>query len=541
MNIKKLLVFINYILLIYSCNGFQVEDYNQAIKALHHSDNLKSLNELTGSLAYLKITYTNDTTQEIIGIINTDLVGFSSKLIKYIHIKSLQYQHKSNLITLDNIINHINFANPKSTISIVSSNADKLGNIDSVTFKALFADYRTIISNIAKEPRIMYTREQLETFFYKYTPNNFLDDFAIQGNYFNFYTNIELDNWYIVGHVNGSTMNKLEPIPLKYVSDNLSLYYFFYKTQPGYKKNYFLISITTKKFSDRDIGSYLIYCFTENKCKIVGLITKFITSSDSSQLLSINLLNNKIASHVYYYYEKMTSTEIDSAALSKSIQISSTLPANYVNHHSISEQSSQPITYHDKLNCEDINHLGIYSIINGVKLIVLAIESNIEHAKSQGIYNIQGSFKYDGKITNFLFCHKGSVDLGDYLSNTIDKELNAFYPYKPSHLVRALKRRQHLDSSEENSTKKIKLPTFNCESINTIGQHLFNENITIIVTSIESYTDYSEINGIYHIGGMYLYKGETHNFSYCHKGSKEFDDYLSDNLQGLNAFYPMFS
>ena len=452
MNFKKIILLINLILMIYSCNAVIVDNYDQS---KYTSILNRDLKQIQKEITTITITEENNDTIHVNAFVNEYSVYYLKNLIKeYLNIKTIKYIYNNHFITMSNF--EKNFRNCSNAIySIVNKHRPpKKTKISSTVF----------IRNFQQE--LILTWIQQKEFnlgiFLKYLNDNNLGDLYI---YYPGYTFKEFDkfylgsylisnsDWYIMGKVKGAIDNEFKFIPVKDIDQDTYLYKLSSSFNPNRAK--FFISLNNLKFTSDDVGAYILYINDASQVKIFAQITEVHTIKDTTQILLLQLLNNSYLPFNKYTYNQYNQSPIAEGDLSKKpvTYETATLEESSLTRreHSNSEQhnprkrpntdyatleNSKRLNASDKyiilteFTCDNINKLGDYKF-NDVIIHVTNVDEQASGSLYLYIYNIKGNYDYGTTINqNFYSCHIGN----DFSNNKPfliinNKTGDGFYPY----------------------------------------------------------------------------------------------------------------
>ena len=456
MNFNNIIIPINLILMIYSCNAVIVDNYDQIYDQIKSNQKLlKSLQKIEKVITTITITDENDNIIHVNAFVNEFCVYFVRNLIKEnLNIKTITYVYNNHFITMSNfeeipvtpkiniIYSIFNKHSQERTINNFSS-LFVYPQIHNYTFKKM------ITKQFNQHTLSIYLNEnRLESisFYYPEKPNIVDSIFYLQS-----YKLTSSSNWYIIGKIKGAIDNKFKLIPLNYMDIDIYLYRLYGELSAG---NKLFISLNNVKFTSDDVGAYLIYKDIEGNLKIFAQITNVHKTKDNTQILFLQLLSNSYVPFNKYMYNQHSSSLIGEGDSSKQSVPYQTVPLEESpltgHEHSNSEQHNplkRPNTYYDspknsklprlgdnyeilsEFTCENINKFGYFKY-NDVIIHVTKIDEQAIASALLLTYNIQGDYTYGRINQEFYSCHNGN-EYSKKKPYLIINKINGsgFYPY----------------------------------------------------------------------------------------------------------------
>ena len=83
----------------------------------------------------------------------------------------------------------------------------------------------------------------------------------------------------------------------------------------------------------------------------------------------------------------------------------------------------------DNSICENINKVGKYLTSNNIIIKVTKKDEDTINATMKGYLNINGTYFYNNKTTEFTYCHRGNKYYGPFLNKQISESDDDFYLY----------------------------------------------------------------------------------------------------------------
>ena len=425
MNFNKIIMLINLILMIYSCNAVIVNNYDQS---KYTSKDYRDLEQIEKIITKITITDGNDNTIYVNAFVNEFTVYFIKNLIKEgLNIKRITYSYDNYLITMSNFETQISASKNSSIIYSIFNKHRPQNEIEN--FSTLFLSATTpfnlfkITHNIMLNPMTLsqyLNQERLGSIDLYYPGLNFNGDSII----FNLQSMLISDShWYIIGKIEGAIDNKFKLIPVTHIDRDIYLYKL--ESSAMTIKTIFFISLNNVKFGNDDVGAYLIYKTKYNNLRIFAQITAVHTTKDNTQILLLQLLKSQIIPYNKYTYTQYSSSPIEEKDSFKKLvtyENSTHEELSPGQDHSNSEQSRKRQNTVDaypenskrpkvgvnlKFTCDSINELGDYKFND--------IIIHVTHADKDGyasslllIYDIKGYYEYGTIKQNFYGCHIGN-------------------------------------------------------------------------------------------------------------------------------------
>ena len=423
MNFNKIIMLINLILMIYSCNAVIVNNYDQSNYTSKYYSDLEQIEKL---ITKITITDGNDNTIYVNAFVNEFTVYFIKNLIKEgLNIKRITYSYDNYLITMSNFETQISAPKNSSIIYSIFNKHRPQNEIEN--FSTLFLNPSFFSFNRKNKIRLdqrtlsLYlNQKRLGSIDLYYSGLNFKGD----TNIFDLQSKLISDShWYIIGKIEGAIDNKFKLIPVMHIDRDIYLY----KLETPYMaiKSKFFISLNNVKFGNDDVGAYLIYGTKYNNLRIFAQITAVHTTKDNTQILLLQVLNNRIIPYNKYTYTQYSSSPIEEKdSFKKLVTYENSTHEEFSpgQDHSNSEQSRKRQNTVDvypenskrpkvgvnlKFTCDSINELGDYKFND--------IIIHVTHADKDGyasslllIYDIKGYYEYGTIKQNFYGCHIGN-------------------------------------------------------------------------------------------------------------------------------------
>ena len=458
MNFNKIIIPINLILMIYSCNAVIVDNYDQIYDQIKYNEkSLESLQKIEKIITTITITDENDNTIHVNAFVNEDSVFFIRNLIKEdLNIKTITYSYNNHFITMSN------FEQNKSVRKIIyilysifkkDSPQRKIENFSSIFLtgsNTTFIFDQMFTSKFNQHTLSTYLNEnRLESIGFYYPEVKIKENFIFYLQSLNL---ISYLNWYIIGKIKGAIDNKFKLIPLKYIDRDISLYRLYCPELT--LKNKLFISLNNAKFTSDDVGAYLIYKTKHGDLKIFAQITDVHKTKDNNQILFLQLLTNSYKPYNTYIYKQYSSSPIEEGDLSKQLVPYETVTLEESSltgqEHSNSEQHNplkRPNTDYAspensklprsgenykillKFTCKNINELGDYKF-NDVIIHVTKIDNQDIASEMLVLYDIKGTYTYGRINREFYSCHNGNESSNNKPYLIINnKNGEGFYPY----------------------------------------------------------------------------------------------------------------
>ena len=443
MNFNKIIMFINLILMIYSCNAVIVHNYDQN-KYINKSSAI-NLEQIEKVITTITITDENDNTIYVNAFVNAFTIYFLRSLIKEkLNIKTITYSYDNNLITMSNIETNL-LAVKNNKIYTISNKHSPQSEIENLSTLFLNDTSQTYIFNNMNNTKFnlqtlsTYLNEKgLESIDLYYPYISFIKDdiFDLQSML------ISMPNWYIMAKINGTIDNKFKIIPVKVIDSHIYLYKLSNSIMTRTSKIF--MSLNNDRFTSDDVGAYLIYKTQKKHLKIFAQITGVHTTKDHTQILFLQLFyTGNIYHNMYAYYnqynsssmgegdsfkqpvpyehlthEELSLTGQDSEQPNPRKRLNSVnaYPENSQSHKTgenyeikVSKVSKTSVDYKilSEFTCPNINELGNYKFGN-IIIHVTQIDEQALGSSFLYIYNIKGNYDYGTTINqNFYSCHIG--------------------------------------------------------------------------------------------------------------------------------------
>ena len=452
------------LLILGKSNAFTVDDYNGAVESYKSNDKyLVSLNYLKQHTSTIEITFYDDQKKFINGFVNENSffvlnqLLLSGRLIELKPMKLINYIYDHKKITMDEIslLRRIKY----SAILSIKGDTANMKNLNE------FSDF-------------FYNRGQIQnSIFHKFeidgnidsVNRKFLDEhWGMWKDYFNS-TKIESSTkiklyltpmikdlrWFIIGKPNDKTVD--EVIPLDYINENLL--FISSKIEHTSEPN-FLMPVNGLKFTNSDIGAYLVACTPISPigkpCKFYGQIIKVMQTSQDKQMVVFRYIYSNLISTTEFLYKSRIrpiwdlvdpNREDDAIILPKgsggntslltgssSFEIDKIKPKTPTFSHKDEDRVDDDLHSKSKkhksnsfdknhlslhgLTCNQINKLGIHYLPQEVKINVYQITEDSELSMGLNVYNIRGVYLINGEIIKFNGCYESPY--GDYLVRSLD-------------------------------------------------------------------------------------------------------------------------
>ena len=258
------------------------------------------------------------------------------------------------------------------------------------------------------------------------------------------------DSWFIIGKPNDKDVD--EVIPLNYINKDFLL--ISHKID-NVKQNIFLMPVNGLKFSQSDIGAYLVKCkfisLNSFQCKFFGQITKIVNTGEEKQMVVWSFIYTQLFDENRFLFKSQILHTLDSIGpnrdqgvvivpkgtegetslsqgdslvgvdkIHQTILNSAHKDEDKLDHELPSTSKKQKLNSFDKTHlslfeytCEDINSLGKHNLNEDVTIYVNKIEDKVSMDSIFGVYNIEGIYIKNDEEIEFNGCYKS--DEGDYL------------------------------------------------------------------------------------------------------------------------------
>ena len=462
------MIFILFIFIFNRINAFVVDDYAGAVA--FSANKLNSLNDLKDHTALIEITYKNNTKQLVYGYVLDDAFFiltsylldknlFSVKQIKYL------YHHKI-------IMERVRVVNKLLKAKIVTGIL--LSDISDSTNKSLsdFADYfmgdhkiDDLVFQVPHKKKFLIHSHNFSEVNHELKQNNwglriedFIDPFKDTKSVEFYPSFMNVTSWYIIGKPNGESVEEIEPISLKYISDSIDLLAIKLNERSQRK---FLMGINGIKFQQYDLGAFLVNCkfifSTINKeCKFFGQINKIFKINEHRQTIVVE----SVLTHLFLKADKFNfQPQIVDPSMKEYEPHIGDFPITTKSSRQTSETTSKIISSDDKES----------KVLEG-ELYLKGQKHKSEHDSMEG--------------------------LGD--ESSFSKKKSKLNP----------------------AQNQISLGQYSCNQLNILGEHKLNPSLSIIVDEIEISNSSAEIIGKYYIKGTYIEKGEKFQFNLCYKSGE---------------------
>ncbi len=455
---NKFQMFVYIIVLIFGkSNAFVVVDYIGAVAKENYSSFSTHLSELKKHAVTIEIIFSSGEIEFVNGYAEGNSLFFLNTFLKYefiydpTFINQVIYVLDDKKIIMDNIL--ILKSVNKWNIIGITGDTDEFGKDSLSQFTPYFLSRDATKGSLFKNSLITGYLKEVNSFFI----NNHL------GKWVDYYEDSKLnikikvysnkiieDSWFIIGKPNGKDVD--EVIPLNYINKDFLL--ISHKLN-DVTQSTFLMPVNGLKFSQSDIGAYLVKCKYVSEvvfpCKFFGQMTKVVNIDKEKQMVIWSLIHTQLLFENKFLFKSRimhTLASIDpnrdqgvviepkgtegetflsqGDSLVGVDKIHQTIPRSphkdehTLDHELPSTSKKQKLNSFDKTHlalfgntCENINILGLHYLNEDVIIFVNKIEDKVSMDWLFGVYNIEGIYKKNDEETEFTQCYIS--DEGDYL------------------------------------------------------------------------------------------------------------------------------
>ena len=463
----KYLFHITLILFIFSkINAFVVDNYADAVASYRTTSKsthiLNLLNQLKEHIARIEIVYSDNQKQFVYGYVFKDVfIIMSSFLLEknLLKIKQIKYEYNHKPIMEDVILlnksHYRRFVcgtfqsdisdSKEDTLSKYGVNFVSFDHLNEPVFRVLYKSFlntRNSLSEVNSEFKKNLWGSNIGDFFDMYLVT---DNIAITHGPMN------QDSWFIIGKPNGEIAKELEPIPLKYISDDISAISVRFNDKVQQK---ILMFVSGVKFQNYDLGAILVNCdvnrMAGKECKFFGQITKIVTNDGHKQTIVVELIFQSLLRRAKFDFQRKivdpsmkqdelpiiaspittklsmqtgdtTSTSISSSNKGFKLDDPDYQKKTHILDHQSVEWLGDELDFQKKRikispaqkpfildgwSCEDLNFYGNHILNEYVKIMVDEIELFLSNAEVIGKYHIIGTYTEKGETFQFNLCYK---------------------------------------------------------------------------------------------------------------------------------------